>query len=107
GARQMNEARHRIPGLTLVEHELPVSLDHADPNSETITIFARELIGDGRDAAGYPLLVFFQGGPGSEATRAASAPAAPTWLARAPLRPAAAHPPPPTPPPRPRRALRR
>jgi pimeloyl-ACP methyl ester carboxylesterase len=79
----MNEARRRIPGLTLVEHELPVSLDHGDPDSETITIFARELIGDGRDAAGYPLLVFFQGGPGSEATRAASAPAALTWLARA------------------------
>jgi pimeloyl-ACP methyl ester carboxylesterase len=79
----MNEARRRIPELTLVEHEVSVPLDHASPDGETITVFARELIGEGRDAAGYPLLVFFQGGPGSEATRVPSAPAAESWLARA------------------------
>ncbi|MFL5927182.1 MAG: alpha/beta fold hydrolase [Gaiellaceae bacterium] len=79
----MNEARRRIRGLTLVEHELEVSLDHADPDGEKITVFARELFGDAREAASFPFLVFFQGGPGSEATRAHSAPAAESWLGRA------------------------
>jgi len=79
----MSEVRRRIPGLTLVEHELSVPLDHADAESEQITVFARELIGETRDAATYPFLVFFQGGPGSEATRTPSAPSAKSWLARA------------------------
>ena len=77
------EVRRRIPELTLVEHELPVPLDHDDPDGETMTIFAREVIGESRDAAGYPLLVFFQGGPGNEAPRTPSAPAARSWLKRA------------------------
>ena len=79
----MNEARRRIPELTLVEHELSVPLDHADPGGRRITVFARELIGEGRDAASFPLLVFFQGGPGSEATRTPSAPTKDSWLSRA------------------------
>jgi len=79
----MNDARRRIPELTLVEHELSVPLDHADPGGEKITVFARELIGDARGAEGYPLLVYFQGGPGSEATRTPSAPAEKSWVGRA------------------------
>jgi pimeloyl-ACP methyl ester carboxylesterase len=79
----MNDVRRRIPKLTLVEHQLSVPLDHADPDGEKITVFARELIGDARGAEGYPLLVYFQGGPGSEATRTPSAPAEKSWVGRA------------------------
>jgi pimeloyl-ACP methyl ester carboxylesterase len=58
---------YRIPGLVLVEHELSVPLDHARPDGERITVFAREVADpDGRDR---PFLVFFQGGPGHEAPR--------------------------------------
>jgi pimeloyl-ACP methyl ester carboxylesterase len=75
--------RRRIPKLTLVEHEFDVPLDHANTGGKTITIFARELIGDTGGAETFPLLVFFQGGPGSEAPRTPSSPDAESWLARA------------------------
>ena len=79
----MREVRRRIPELTLVEHELDVPLDHENAGGETITVFARELIGDAAGAESFPLLVFFQGGPGSEAPRTKSAPDEGFWLARA------------------------
>ena len=79
----MREARRRIPGLTLVEHDLEVPLDHADPGGETITVFAREVIGEASGAEDFPLLVFFQGGPGHEAGRPAVEPPARSWMARA------------------------
>ena len=75
--------RHRIPGLTLIEHELSAPLDHADPAGEQLTVFARELIGDARGAESFPLLVFFQGGPGFEAPRTLHAPVPTTWTHRA------------------------
>jgi len=59
----------RIPGLTLVEHELTVPLDHAGGRPETLTVFARELVADRAGASEFPYLVFFQGGPGMEAPR--------------------------------------
>jgi pimeloyl-ACP methyl ester carboxylesterase len=67
------------PGLILTEHELTVPLDHARPDGETITVFAREVA----DPAGTdrPLLVFFQGGPGAEAPRPTRS--SPPWLERA------------------------
>ena len=44
-------------------------------------MFAREVADpDGRER---PFLVFFQGGPGSEAPRATAHPTAPGWLERA------------------------
>lgn len=68
-------------GLVLTEHELAVPLDHARPDGETITVFAREVADpDGRDR---PVLVFLQGGPGSEAPRPTRRPSAPGWLDRA------------------------
>ena len=71
----------RAAGLVLVEHELEVPLDHADPAGERITIFAREVADpDGRDR---PLLVFLQGGPGGEAPRPITSPRGPSWLDRA------------------------
>ena len=74
-------ARVRTHGLVLTEHEFKVPLDHADPGGRTITVFAREVADpDGRDR---PLLVFLQGGPGSEAPRPTRHPSAPGWLDRA------------------------
>ena len=69
------------PGLVLVEHEFDVPLDHAAPDGETITVFAREVADpEGRDR---PLLVYLQGGPGQEAPRPTRGPSAPGWLDRA------------------------
>jgi pimeloyl-ACP methyl ester carboxylesterase len=71
----------RTRGLVLVEHELDVPLDHAAPDGERITVFAREVADpDGRDR---PFLVYLQGGPGSEAPRPTRHPSGPGWLDRA------------------------
>ena len=79
----MRSVRHPIAELTFVEHELSVPLDHSGARSETIDVFAREVIGGQPGAAEFPMLVYFQGGPGFEAPRTEAAPAAPSWLARA------------------------
>lgn len=69
------------PGLVLTEHEFQVPLDHARPDGERITVFAREVADpDGRDR---PFLVYLQGGPGSEASRPTRHPSSPAWLDRA------------------------
>jgi len=69
------------PGLRLVEHEFGVPLDHARPDGEQITVFAREVADlDGLDR---PLLLYLQGGPGHEAPRPARHPSSPGWLDRA------------------------
>ena len=76
----MPSVTRRLPGLVLTEHELPVPLDHADPQGEAITVFAREVAApDGLDR---PFLLFLQGGPGFEAPRP-SRQGAPAWLERA------------------------
>src|SRR5215212_7433432 len=72
---------YRIPGLVLTEHEFEVPLDHATPGGDAITVFAREVADpDGLDR---PFLVFFQGGPGAEASRPTRHPSGPGWLDRA------------------------
>jgi pimeloyl-ACP methyl ester carboxylesterase len=69
------------PGLGLTEHEFAVPLDHAAPDGERITVFAREVADpDGRDR---PYLVFLQGGPGFESPRPTRHPSDPGWLDRA------------------------
>jgi pimeloyl-ACP methyl ester carboxylesterase len=71
----------RAPGLVLTEHEFDVPLDHDRPDGERITVFAREVADpDGRER---PFLVYFQGGPGSEAPRPIRRPGSPAWLDRA------------------------
>jgi pimeloyl-ACP methyl ester carboxylesterase len=77
----MRTAVANIPGLVLTEHEFAVPLDHADPAGEEITVFAREVAEpDGNDR---PFLVYFEGGPGSEAPRPTRHPTSPGWLDRA------------------------
>src|SRR3954453_23019799 len=74
-------ASFKTPGLLLTEHEFDVPLDHAEPDGERITVFAREVADpDGLDR---PLLVFLQGGPGFEAPRPTRVPTSPGWLDRA------------------------
>ncbi len=70
-----------VPGLRLVEYEFSVPLDHAAPDGERITVFAREVADpEGLDR---PLLVYLQGGPGHEAPRPTRNPSSPGWLDRA------------------------
>src|ERR1700710_1566305 len=71
----------RLAGLELVDHEVTVPLDHARPDGEQITLFAREVaVPDGRDR---PFLLFLQGGPGQESPRPVPATETPGWLFRA------------------------
>lgn len=71
----------KIPGLILREREHSVPLDHADPEGEHITVFTREVADPGGQER--PLLVFLQGGPGSEAPRPSRTDSSPPWLGRA------------------------
>ncbi len=63
----------RLGGLVLREHWFEVPLDHARPDGETITLFAREAVSAEKAATGadadQPWLLFLQGGPGGKATR--------------------------------------
>ena len=71
----------KTPGLVLTEHEFAIPLDHARPDGEKITVFAREVADpDGLDR---PFLVFFQGGPGAEAPRPTRHPSSSGWMDRA------------------------
>jgi pimeloyl-ACP methyl ester carboxylesterase len=75
----MPTVTYRVPTATFIEREHVVPLDHANANGPTITVFTREVVGDGGETK--PYLVFLQGGPGQEATR----PTAPLsiWMKRA------------------------
>jgi len=71
---------HRLPGIILIDHEFNVPLDHARPNGETISVFAREVVATDKEKHDLPWLVFFQGGPGLGAPRPEGKRA---WLKRA------------------------
>jgi len=60
----MDLTTHRLPGLVLTDHEFTVPLDHAKPDGEKITVFAREVVAPKKEHETLPWLVFFQGGPG-------------------------------------------
>jgi pimeloyl-ACP methyl ester carboxylesterase len=59
----------RIPGLVLKDHYFTLPLDHAQPDGESITVFAREVVAPAKETDELPWLVFLQGGPGSAAPR--------------------------------------
>jgi pimeloyl-ACP methyl ester carboxylesterase len=65
----MRATTHHIPGLVLTDHEFSIPLDHTQPGGEHITVFAREVVGTGREDVDLPWLVFFQGGPGFASPR--------------------------------------
>lgn len=57
-----------LDGMTWIEHELEVPLDHGALGGPTLRLFAREVvpIGESRER---PALLFLQGGPGGAAPR--------------------------------------
>lgn len=63
----MDTTTYRLGGHTVRAHRLAVPLDHAAPDGEQITVFARELIRDGGEQR--PPLLWLQGGPGHRASR--------------------------------------
>ena len=65
----MRVATHRAPNFVFAEHEFELPLDHSQPDGPTITLFAREVVLPKREHDDLPWLVYFQGGPGSEAPR--------------------------------------
>jgi pimeloyl-ACP methyl ester carboxylesterase len=73
-------AKREVLGLVVIDHEFELPLDHANPNGASIGVFAREIAAE--DGQERPLLVFFQGGPGSQAPRPTT-PQTPPWLPRA------------------------
>lgn len=73
--------RRRIPGLVVTEREHAVPLDHTRPDGPALSVFTRELAAE--DGEQRPLLVFFEGGPGSEAPRPSLSAGSPSWLERA------------------------
>ncbi|MFI6603063.1 alpha/beta fold hydrolase [Nonomuraea sp. NPDC050536] len=67
-------------GLHLTDHTFRVPLDHADPDSPAIEVFARAAVDPARSGDDLPWLVYLQGGPGGRSPR----PLGPDgWLARA------------------------
>ncbi len=73
--------RRRIPGLIVTEREHAVPLDHSRPEGPSLSVFTRELAAHGGEQR--PLLVFLEGGPGSEAPRPSRSGGSPPWLERA------------------------
>jgi pimeloyl-ACP methyl ester carboxylesterase len=71
---------YRQPGTVLTDHTFRVPLDHASPDGEHITLFAREIAAAGKETACLPWLLFLQGGPGHGAPRPIGREA---WLERA------------------------
>jgi pimeloyl-ACP methyl ester carboxylesterase len=70
----------RLPGLVLTDHEVEVPLDHADPDGERLTVFAREVVAPRKRDQDLPWLLFLQGGPGARSTRPVNRSG---WLGRA------------------------
>lgn len=71
---------YTIPGMHVREHTVEVPLDWSDPASESITVFARELVDPVRKDEDLPCLLYLQGGPGGKGPRpVGSAP----WIGQA------------------------
>lgn len=58
-----------IPGLVLKDHTFAVPLDHGDPDSPSIDVFAREVVAVDKALDDLPWLVYVAGGPGSPSPR--------------------------------------
>ncbi|HZM82635.1 MAG TPA: alpha/beta fold hydrolase [Candidatus Limnocylindrales bacterium] len=72
--------RFQMPGMSWTDHTFQVPLDHDDPASPHIEVFARELVAGPQPRPELPMLVFLQGGPGMRADRPTSTSA---WLLKA------------------------
>jgi pimeloyl-ACP methyl ester carboxylesterase len=67
----------RIPGLAMTDHTFAVPLDHGDPESPSIEVFAREVVAPDKAGDELPWLLFLQGGPGGKGPRP---PGPQSWL---------------------------
>jgi pimeloyl-ACP methyl ester carboxylesterase len=76
----MRTERQTLPGLVLHEHEFQIPLDHAKPEGEAITVFAREVTTPDKEGKDLPWLLFLQGGPGFPSPRPMDVSG---WLGRA------------------------
>lgn len=56
-------------GLILKDHCFELPLDYAKPEGRKITVFAREVVNQDKEADSLPWLVYFQGGPGYPSPR--------------------------------------
>ncbi len=65
----MTTTTHRIPSLVITDHHFDVPLDYNQPAGTHIIVFAREVVAPAHEHDNLPMLVFFQGGPGSSAPR--------------------------------------
>jgi pimeloyl-ACP methyl ester carboxylesterase len=76
--RIMSSYRQR--GTVLTDHTFTVPLDHGQPDSESIEVFAREVVAADNAGSSLPWLLFLQGGPGFGAPRPSGRD---SWLDRA------------------------
>ena len=72
--------RFAMPGMHATDHVFELPLDHDRPDGPTVSVFARELEAADKQGSELPMLLFLQGGPGSEAPRPT---AASGWIGRA------------------------
>ncbi|KAJ4798165.1 Proline iminopeptidase [Rhynchospora pubera] len=63
---------YSVPDLRLRDHRFRVPLDYS-ARETTISVFAREVVGVGKEEHALPYLLFLQGGPGFESPRPAEA----------------------------------
>src|ERR1700742_4630532 len=80
-AGDRSHAESRVGDMVVVEHEITVPLDHADPSAGESVLFARE-VWDAR-RSGLPWLLYLHGGPCHENHRPTFSPVSPEWLGRA------------------------
>jgi pimeloyl-ACP methyl ester carboxylesterase len=71
---------YRQRGTVLTDHMVAVPLDHDEPGSEHIEVFAREVVATDKAGSRLPWLLFLQGGPGFGAPRPSGRD---SWLDRA------------------------
>ena len=77
----MITARYTVPGLHITDHQVDVPLDWFDAAStQSITVFAREIVDPVKKDEELPCLVFLQGGPGGKGPRPTEANG---WLGQA------------------------
>lgn len=67
-------------GMLAHKHTFTLPLDYQQPDGESISVFARELVSPENQGKQLPFIVFFQGGPGFGAVRPA---ATGGWIKRA------------------------
>lgn len=55
---------YSLPDLQIRDHRFSVPLDYKSPGDALVTVYAREVVGAGKEDKSLPYLLFLQGGPG-------------------------------------------